>query len=115
MTELPLSNHGKSIMNLRRSVQSSGRTAVVGAILLALPLGCSFFSSTARGQLFDNLQAFSKRLKVGDPGLKAGTSLEGPKGVATADFNNDGRPDLAAANIDGSVTVYFGLADARFS
>ncbi len=79
---------------------------VLGALVLVLP--------PAAAQLFTNLSAFASRLPVGDPGLRATNSLDGPKGIATADFYADGRPDLAVANTDGSVTVYFGRAQGRF-
>ena len=40
--------------------------------------------------------------------------MEGPKGIATADFDGDGNPDLAVGNSDGTVTVWFGLGNGRF-
>jgi hypothetical protein len=69
----------------------------------------------AEAQLFANLEAFAQRLPSGDPAVRATNSLDGPKGIATADFNSDGRPDLALANTDGSVTIYFGQAGGKFS
>ena len=57
------------------------------------------------GQLFDNLQAFPERLKPDDPETKAEGLNEGPKGIATADFNRDGRPDLAVSNLDGTIQL----------
>lgn len=66
-------------------------------------------------QLFSNLEAFGNRLAVGDPLVRATNSLDGPKGIATADFDGDGRPDLAVANTDGSVTVYYGRPQGKFS
>jgi hypothetical protein len=86
------------------------------SLLPTVILALSLFSPRAAGQLFDNLQAFGSRLKTGDPTANAGNqSLEGPKGIATADFNADGKPDLAVANIDGTVTVFFGETDGQFS
>lgn len=82
------------------------------AVLLA---ACLTSAPRIEAQLFSNLQGFSQRLPSGDPALRATNSLDGPKGIATADFNNDGRPDLALANTDGSVTIYFGQANGRFS
>jgi hypothetical protein len=81
----------------------------LGVILLWLG------GSSAPAQLFTNLTAFASRLPVGDPDVRATNSLDGPKGIATADFNADGRPDLAVANTDGSVTVYLGRPQGKFS
>jgi len=35
--------------------------------------------------------------------------------MGTADFNGDLRPDLAVANIDGTVSLFLGQPEARFS
>jgi hypothetical protein len=68
--------------------------------------------------LFDNLRAFGTRLDVGDPALSptnaGGQIIDGPKDIAVADLDGDSRPDLAVANKDGSVTVYFGLGGGEF-
>lgn len=69
----------------------------------------------AQAQLFTNLQAFGARLKAGDPTIDATNSIDGPKGLATADFDGDTRPDLAVANTDGSLTVWFGRPQGKFS
>ena len=69
----------------------------------------------ASGQLFTNLQAYGNRLVVGDPAVKATNSLDGPKGIATADFSGDGKDDLAVANTDGTVTLYYGLGQGKFT
>ncbi|MGK0189234.1 MAG: hypothetical protein ACI9R3_005051, partial [Verrucomicrobiales bacterium] len=66
-------------------------------------------------QLYDNLQAFSARLDVGDPDIIAEGLNEGPKGIVTADFNRDGFPDLAISNLDGSITFYRGGENGQFS
>jgi hypothetical protein len=71
--------------------------------------------ASLNGQLFDNLEAFQDRLEVGDPNLKAVHGNEGPKGIATADFNGDSQPDLAVSNLDGTITVLLGKGDDRFS
>lgn len=65
-------------------------------------------------QLFTNLSEFVTQYPVGDPKASAVNSLEGPKGIATADFDGDGNPDLAVGNSDGTVTVWFGLGNGRF-
>jgi hypothetical protein len=68
--------------------------------------------------LFDNLRAFGTRLDVGDPALSptnaGGRIIDGPKDIAVADLDGNSRPDLAVANKDGSVTVYYGLGGGEF-
>ena len=92
------------------------RLFVLAAVLLASTPGA--FPATT--QLFDHLRALTvARLPVGDPAVMVtnlyGQSLEGPKDIAVADLDGDGRQDFAAANKDGSVTVYFGAGDGTFS
>jgi len=41
-------------------------------------------------------------------------SSDYPTGVATGDFNNDTKPDLAVSNIDGPVSVFLGNGDGTF-
>ncbi|MBI4603840.1 MAG: VCBS repeat-containing protein, partial [Planctomycetes bacterium] len=74
-------------------------------------------ASPARGQLFESLQAFGSRLDVGDPEVASTweSGMEGPKGIAAGDFDGDGRPDLAASNLDGTVTVLFNQGRGDFS
>src|SRR5213594_5174085 len=64
--------------------------------------------------LFSNLQLFGERPDVGNPSV-VNKEDEGPKGLATTDFDGDGRADVAVANFDGSVTVYFGNGDGTLS
>src|SRR5687768_6635184 len=66
-------------------------------------------------QVVTNLQSFSDRVSVGDPLTPASDGVEGPKGIATADFNGDGKPDLAAGNLDGTITLLMGLGAGKFS
>jgi FG-GAP-like repeat/FG-GAP repeat len=81
---------------------------------LVCSLVVAALSTTATAQLFTNLSAFGTRLATGDPSVPALYSLEGPKGLATADFDDDHQPDLAVANTDGTVTLYYGLGEGRF-
>lgn len=76
---------------------------------------CILLACQATAQLFDSLQALSSRLKVGDPDIGATNSIDGPKGIAVTDLNGDGNADMAAANTDGTVTLYFGAGDATFA
>ncbi len=66
-------------------------------------------------QVVSNLQSLSDRVPVGDPLTVASDGAEGPKGIATADFNGDGKPDLAAGNLDGTITVLTGQGSGKFS
>jgi hypothetical protein len=68
----------------------------------------------AHAQLLANLSAFGSRLDAGDPGIVATNSLDGPKGIGVADFDADGKPDLAVSNTDGTVTVFYGLGAGAF-
>lgn len=73
----------------------------------------------ANSQLLDHLRALSvTRYPVGDPSITAtnhfGDPEEGPKDIAVADIDGDGKVDFAASNKDGSVTVYFGLGNGTF-
>src|SRR5215207_6407231 len=70
----------------------------------------------AASHVLNNLAAFGDRLDAGDPTASGSTySLEGPKDICTGDFDGDSRPDLALANLDGTVTVYFGETGGGFS
>jgi hypothetical protein len=86
--------------------------------LLALLAAATPGASAAETLLFDNLRAFGTRLDAGDPSLSAtnqgGRIIDGPKDIAVADLNGDALPDLAVANKDGSVTVYFGTGGGAF-
>lgn len=84
-----------------------GKTLALAALVLSvLPL---------RAELFGNLESFTDRIAVGDPLTPALQSEEGPKGLASADFNGDGRPDLAVGNLDGTITVLMSLGGGRFA
>jgi hypothetical protein len=64
---------------------------------------------TAQAQLFTNLQSLVYQLRTGDPPSPIPRM---DQGIDTGDFDEDGEPDLATSNTDGSVTVYFGAAGA---
>ncbi len=68
-----------------------------------------------RAQLLNNLQSFPDRIAVGDPQTVLSDYKEGPKGVATADFDGDAKHDLAVGNLDGTVTVLMGLGGGKFA
>ena len=67
---------------------ASGASFFLGLIV------CALMGGPVSAQLFENLQALSSRLKVGDPTVAATNSIDGPKGIAVADLNGDGKPDL---------------------
>lgn len=66
-------------------------------------------------QVTNNIQSFTSRVPVGDPATAASDGAEGPKGIATADFDGDGRADIAAGNLDGTITVLRGQGGGQFS
>ncbi len=87
------------------------RLAIVAVLLLG--------AVSAQAQILDHLRALSfGRYPVGDPAITltngVGGEIEGPKDIAVADLDGDGKPDFAASNKDGSVTVYFGRGDGNF-
>ena len=66
-------------------------------------------------QVFDNLKAFGGRLKTGDPDIRSPwEGKEGPKGIAAGDLNDDGYPDLAVSNLDGTITVFWNDGEGKF-
>src|SRR4051812_48891918 len=74
----------------------------------------AFFSApSADAQIFSNLQSLVYQLRTGDPALS--TEADGPKSIGAADFDGDGKQDLAVSNTDGSVNVFFGIGNGRFT
>lgn len=81
-----------------------------GGVLLGLAL--AWTAPEAAAQLFTNIDLLLSRFPVSCQGVSR--SGDGPKGVASADFDGDGNPDLAFSNTDGSVNVFFGRGDGKF-
>ena len=78
---------------------------IAPATLVGMVLGLigvlSLFSATASAQTYLYSQA----------DLPTGS---GPTAVIAADFNGDGRPDLAVVNSGGTVSILLGQADGTF-
>src|SRR5436190_8265813 len=71
----------------------------------------------ARAQLLTNLRSFGNSVSLIDPAplpSAGGFESDGPKELVTADFDLDGKPDLAASKVSGKVTVVFGLGGKDF-
>ena len=67
-------------------------------------------------QLLQNLRTFSNSVSLIDPAAPAGAyESDGPKELVCADFNLDGRPDLAASKVAGKVAVVYGLGGKDFA
>ena len=72
-------------------------------------------AASLEAQLLENLQTLSDRLEVGPPRDDLeGRGSEGPKGIATADFDRNGAPDFAVGSTDGTITVYLNSGEAEF-
>src|ERR1051326_1098953 len=71
---------------------------------------------TLRAGLLDNLPKLNpdQRLPVGDPTLMPTNSTDGPKSIVVADLDGDQKADIAVANKDGSITLYYGKGDSTF-
>jgi hypothetical protein len=88
--------------------------------LAAAALALAVFPAGAWAQLFENLEAYGSRLPAGDPQMPSGWpsswyGREGPKGIVSGDLDGDGDADLAASNLDGTITVYLNLGEGKFS
>src|SRR5881296_1354581 len=89
------------------------------ACLLSTAAGFAALILTApatRAGLLDNLPKLNldQRLPVGDPLLTPTNGTDGPKSIVVADFDGDQKADIAVANKDGSITVYYGKGDSTF-
>ena len=99
---------------MRASIFSNSWLRVLAAAAVVLvPWG------GVEGQLFENLQALSNRIKVGQPRVveENGERFyrdEHPKGLAVADFDSDGKVDFVVSRLDGSLVVGWGKGDGRF-
>src|SRR6059036_907712 len=85
-------------------------------IKIAALLALAFGAWPARAGLLDNLPKLNldQRLPVGDPALMPTNGIDGPKSIVVADFDSDLKADIAVANKDGSITVYYGKGDSTF-
>src|SRR5262245_16434761 len=87
-------------------------SAVLSCCLHVVLAGTMGLAVSARGQYITNVQALVNRVPVGDPSLAV--PGDGPKDIATADFDGDQKQDLAISNTDGTVTILFGKGDGQF-
>lgn len=82
-------------------------------------VGFAFVLATVpvEAQLIKNLEAFGNSVSTIDPTRSDPNHLEsdGPKELATADFDGDGQPDLAASKVFGKVAVMFGTGGKDFT
>lgn len=91
---------------MRRPIRGTLRNALLALVVL---------TSTASGQLLEHLEGFNNRLPVGDPSVEAHFRTEGPKGIVGGDFDQNGAPDFAVSNLDGTVTVYLNEGAGEFA
>jgi hypothetical protein len=84
---------------------------VFHVLLLAFAIS---FSQTAPAELITNLLSHSTRIHVGNDGVDAFVTQEGPKSIATADFDSDGKNDVVVANADGSLNLFYGTGNGGF-
>src|ERR1044071_8360369 len=87
------------------------RSTGVALLFSGMALFCP--APSAHGQIFTNLQSLVYELHTGDPLQSSAT--DGPKAIGASDFDRDDKVDLAVANTDGSVTVFYGLGNGRFT
>ena len=80
--------------------------AVCGFICLQFPL---------HAQLFDKLQQQSSWIELGSFAVESEVSPDGPKGIVTADFDNDGNADIATGDADGTIDVLYGDGSSGFA
>ena len=93
----------------------SGLAHVAGVLICGLVSGIA--SARLEAQLFENLEAFGERLDAGSPKItstwKGGR--EGPKDLDAGDLDGDGIADLAASNLDGTITLLINRGDGELA
>ncbi|HEV7526760.1 MAG TPA: FG-GAP-like repeat-containing protein [Acidimicrobiia bacterium] len=92
------------VSSLRNRAARSGKAALCIGVTVALAAIVPAAAAHADGGNFPNPNFIQQKISTGD----------GPRSIATGDFNQDGEPDLAVANyISGTVTIETS-SDAHF-
>lgn len=84
---------------------------VFARLLAVVPL----FGVQAEGAILEHLMALTERIKTDHSDLVATWGgNEGPKAIVAGDFDQDGLADFATANLDGSISLVYGMGDGDF-
>ena len=105
-----MSRYGDPKQGAARGRRAAPGLSLAWCLPLCLLLALSLIGR-ASADLYDHLISLPTRTGVGDPSLPSQSLNEGPKGLASGDFDRDGSPDLATSNLDGSVSVLYTIQE----